>query len=311
MGSVVVSVDAELAWGVHDLHPLNEDHARRVAVSRGAWERLADLFEEHAIPATWAFVGHLLVEDGEPYWSDHPLGEAWFETAREGAARDPSLWYGVDLVQAVATARVGHELGSHSFSHPVFTDLPREAADAEFALAREVGRDHGYDLTSFVFPRNEVAHLDALAANGFTCYRGRQPERFGAVPGAEGGALLVGSLTGTVAPPLVTPTIDEYGLVNVPASLFLGGFRDHPWTDLAALDARPGVRLAKLGIDRACDETGVFHLWLHPNDLTSDRYVDRVDAVLAYLAERRDAGDVTVETMGDVAARTLAEAARA
>jgi hypothetical protein len=48
----------------------------------------------------------------------------------------------------------------------------------------------------------------------------------------------------------------------------------------------------------------VCHLWLHPNDLTSDAYLDRVDRLLEHAARRRDDGDLRVETMVDVADRT-------
>lgn len=302
MGSIVISVDAELAWGVHDLFPLTDEQRHRVSVARDMWHRLVKLFETYDIPATWAVVGHLFTTNGT-YRTDHPLGEEWFGTACEGMRRRPDEWLGADLIERVSDSDVSHEIGSHSFSHTVFTDISKETARIECELAQRIGRDNGLNSESFVFPRNAIAHREALADAGFTCYRGTRPRTGPRIPGGQGAAMLGGYLTGTVTPPLVEPTVDEYGLVNVPASMFLGGFRERPWTTLDAVYVDPGTRLAKLGIDAACNRDGILHLWLHPNDLTSERYVERVREVLSYLSRRRQEGMVSVETMGQVARR--------
>lgn len=303
MGSVVISVDAELAWGVHDRYPLSPSETRRVAAGRPGWDRLVDLFDEFAIPATWAVVGHLLAEDADALQAGHPLSERWFDTYRREVDEHPEWWHATDLVEAVVAASAGHELASHSFSHVVFAGATRETAEAECRLARTVGDGFGLELTSFVFPRNAVAHREALASAGFDCYRGVRPRRLPAVPGLRGTAMLAGALTGAVAPPVVRPRLDEHGLVELPASMALGGFRGPPWSILEATGAAPAGRLAELGIDRASERDGVFHLWLHPNDLTDERYVRRVRSVLSSLADRRDDGDVRVETMAGVARR--------
>jgi len=304
MGSLVVSLDAELSWGVHDLFPLSGERAQRVAVARDAWLGLVDLFDRHRVPATWAVVGHLFTEDGAAYRRRHPLGDEWFARAERGIEERPDRWVGLDLVEALRDSPVDHDIGSHSFSHVVFDEVSAAVAQAECSLAREVAAERGFDTRSFVFPRNAVAHRQALADAGFTCYRGRRPRRLPAVPGLIGGAMFAGAVTGAVAPPVATPRVTDHGLVDVPASMFLGGFRGAPWNRLAAVGEDPAVRLAKAGIDRACRRSGVCHLWLHPNDLTSDAYLDRVDRVLEHAARRRDDGDLRVETMVDVADRT-------
>lgn len=304
-GSVVVSLDAELAWGLHDRHPLSAAEERRVGTARRSWSRLVDLFDDHDVPATWAVVGALLVDPDAEVGADHPLPASWFDAYRRGVASRPDEWLGRNLVEAVATADADHELASHGFSHAVFTEVSPAVADAECRLARAVGERHGFEFSSFVFPRNRIAHREALAANGFRCYRGDRPYRLPPVTGLRGAATLAGALTGTGAPPLVSPQVDEHGLVELPASLFLGGFRGRHWRTVGA---DPAVRLAKLGIERACRDDGVLHLWFHPNDLTDAFYVRRVDAVLSYLAARRDETALRVETMDQVARRTLPDA---
>ena len=306
-GTVVFSVDAELSWGLHDLHPLTEAQRTRCRQARERWMQLLGLFDTFDVRATWAVVGHLLTDDPQ-YRDCHPLPETWFRTADEGIEHRPEEWLGRDLIDAVATSPVGHELGSHSFSHAIFTDVGADVAAAECQLSREIGDQYGFEFRSFVFPRNRIAHRRVLADHGFECYRGLQPNGLPAVPGLRGLGLLAGSLTGRVTPPPVTPSVDEFGLVTVPASVFLGGFRGQPWSGLAALYGDPVVKLVRRGIDRAIENGSTFHLWLHPHDLTDPRYVDRVRETLAYVAMKREHGDVRVETMGEVAASHSSDA---
>lgn len=301
-GSLVFSVDAELAWGLHDLHPLTEKEHQRCRQARARWLTLLELFETYDIPATWAIVGHLLTDD-EQYREQHPLSETWFETAVSGIENQPDQWLARDLIEAVQTSPVEHELGSHSFSHVIFSDVSPDIAEAECRLAREVGRNHEIDFTSFVFPRNEIAHREVLAESGFQCYRGTQPNEFLSIPGFRGLGLLAGSVLGRVAPPTVTPSVDEFGLVTIPASVFMGGFRGQPWTGLASLNGDPAVKLIRRGIDRASENGEMFHLWLHPHDLTNSRYIDRVRKILSYVSMKRRQGEIRIETMGDVAER--------
>jgi hypothetical protein len=300
MGSVVISVDGELAWGYHDLFPLSAEQRQRISIARDRWYRLIELFDQYEIPATWAVVGHLLTADGGKYRREHTLGDDWFATAKNRRQRRPDEWDGSALVDQVQTATVDHEIASHSFSHPEFTEISAAAARAECRLSREIGNDHDLGFESFVFPRNVISHRDILAETGFLGYRGRQPTAR-QLPGVQGVAMLGGYVTGSIQPPLVEPAVDAYGLINVPASMFLGGFRDRPWSTLDSFAREPGTRLAKLGIDRASTEEGIFHLWLHPHDLTTQRYLDRMQDVLSYLATKRREENLRVETIRDVA----------
>lgn len=305
-GTIVFSVDAELAWGSHDLHPLSEAEQRRVMDARENWERLLRLFEAYGIPATWAVVGHLLTTDTS-YRDEYPGPSDWFQQADRGMATWPEQWVGTDLVEAVETASVDNELASHSFSHAIFPEISDEQANAECELAKTVGEEFGLDFTSFVFPRNRIAHRSLLEEHGFECYRGQRPDPQYEIPGVRGFRMLVGGLTGRGGPSTVTPSVDEYGLVNIPASVFLGGFRGQPWTELGKLRGDPAVTLLKRGIDKACETGELFHMWLHPHDLTDDRYIERVREILDYVSLKENQDQATVRTMGDVASRVKRE----
>lgn len=299
-GTVVFSVDAELSWGVHDMYPLTDAQKQRYDTARENWFELLRLFEAFDVPATWAVVGHLL-SNADRYREDHPCSNGYFATADSGIESEPQKWLGTDLLEAVEAATVDNEIGSHSYSHAVFSDISEEVARSECELARALGHEHGLDLTSFVFPRNRIGHRSSLASAGFTCYRGRRPSPAVPLPGYQGGRMLVGGLTGAVAPPTVMPAVDEYGLVNIPASLFLGGFRGRLWSALETFGSDPAVSLAKSGIEAACKRGELFHMWLHPHDLTDECYVDRVKNILDYVDLKAAENEVQIRTMGEVA----------
>ncbi|MFC5972349.1 polysaccharide deacetylase family protein [Halomarina salina] len=303
MKAVVISLDAELAWGFHDLQ---DPPVERIEHARGSWNRLVDLFERGDVPATWAVVGHLFLDECDGTHADHPAaGDGWFATDPGGDRVANPNWFGRDLLDRIRESDVDHDIGSHTFSHVEFgkADTSREVADAELRLANEAAEAYGVDLDSLVFPRNNVGHLDVLADNGFTCYRGNQvPRWYHRLPVTAPGKFAEYAL-GLSTPPVFDPTVDEHGLVNVPASLYLYGFEGAARSLVSPLTDQPILRQVKAGLESlARRDEGVFHLWLHPNNVVTEADFQRMVAVVDLINEYRRNHDVTVETMRDVAA---------
>ncbi|WP_254764790.1 polysaccharide deacetylase family protein [Natrinema marinum] len=295
MGSVVISLDAELGWGFHDLP---EPPAERIESGRRGWNSMLELLAEFDVPATWAVVGHLMLEDCDGVHTKHPAPEGWFERERTDWADREDLRFGRDLVSGILESDADHELASHSFSHVLFgrPETDRQLAVAELERSIEIAADWGQSIDSFIYPRNDIGHRDVLAEQGLTAYRGRSPTRDG-VRGVFDSTIRDRSM-------LVEPTVDEHGLVNVPASMFLFGFEGRARTVAESIWEDPMVVLARRGIDEAARTDGLFHMWLHPNNLTHERDDRRMRAILSHLERRRSATDLTVETMAAVARRT-------
>ncbi|MDF9745986.1 polysaccharide deacetylase family protein [Natrinema salsiterrestre] len=294
MGSVVISLDAELGWGFHDLPtPPSE----RVEAGRRGWSVLLDLFSEYDVPATWAVVGHLLLDRCDGEHADHPAPNGWFERERSDWRDREDLRFGPDLVRETLESDVDHEFASHSFSHVLFgrPETDRELAVAELERSIEIASDWNQSVKSFVYPRNDVGHRDVLADQGIKAYRSKSPTGYG--------VRCMFDLTVLNRSILVEPTIDEHGLVDIPASIFLFGFEGPARTVAESVWEDPMVALARYGIDEAATNDGIFHMWLHPNNLTRERDDRRMRAILAYLDQRRSETELTVETMADVARR--------
>jgi peptidoglycan/xylan/chitin deacetylase (PgdA/CDA1 family) len=297
VGSVVLSIDAELGWGFPDT-PIPME---RVNAARSGWRELLGLLDAYDVPATWAVVGHLFLDDCDGTHRSHPAGPDHFSIERTSLADRPDLRYCPDLIDLVRDADVDHELASHTFSHVMFgaEETTTEMARTELEWAIEAAADHD-SMRSFVFPRNSVGHRDVLAEWGFDAYRGTSPYEL-----TTARKLLTATI-GSPRPKLVTPTIDEYGLVDVPASLYLFGFEGAARRLVGTVRTDPIVRHAMAGVDAAARaEEGVFHMWLHPNNIVDDAAVDRLRSILQYVDLRRD--ELALETMGQVAGRVAPE----
>ena len=299
MGSVVISLDAELGWGFHDFA---EPPTDRVESGRRGWTTCLELLEAFDVPATWAVVGHLMLESCDGEHADHPAPDGWFDRERTAWRDREDLRFGPDLVRAILESDVDHELGSHSFSHVLFghPDTSSELARAELERCHELAAEWGLDLESFVYPRNDVGHRDVLAEAGVSAYRGISP-----TPDGPRGVLET-VVSGRSL--LVEPHVDEHGLVNVPSSTFLFGFEGPLRTVVESVWEDPMVAMARRGIDQAAANEGVFHVWLHPNNLVDERDDERLRAILEHVARRRRETELTVETMGDVARRVRSNA---
>ena len=286
-GVFILSLDTEIAWGT--------DPERRARYAdcfdnyRVIIRRLLDLLDAYQIPATWAVVGHLFLKPGDPRSVSLPRQARW------------DWFHAPDVIRAVAEAPAGHEIGTHTFSHVCAGQVAHAEWESELRQCAALHREHRLPLRSLVFPRNQIAHLEALPAFGVTAYRGveghRRAERRGAAH------LLHRALA--IPPPTYALDRLRVGdrLVNLPASQFLlayDGLR-------RLIPTASRVRQARLGLDRAVQRGRLYHLWFHPFNLgTSNAMFYALEQILHEVDSRRRAGDLQVLTMGAAADWILA-----
>ena len=292
----IISLDTELIWGYVAYLPskavsLMENDDTKV---RGCIDTLLNLFEKHNIPATWAVVGHLFLdhcecEDGTSHKDMPRFKEDWYSTDPcTDIQRDP-LYYGKDIVEKILSNQIEHEIGYHSFSHVVFSECSREVAEAEIKEGIKLAKEFGITFKSFVFPENKVGHVDVLKENGFKIYRG---ENLGRCDINQ--SFLIrkfnGGIDKMIAPPAEPKWMD--GIWEIPSSM---SFCD-PQIKLSILPR------AKLGLYRAIQTKKVFHVFLHPHNLLMyPSLKDDLDKFLAFVAKKRDGGEIAVMTMGEFA----------
>jgi peptidoglycan/xylan/chitin deacetylase (PgdA/CDA1 family) len=279
-GAVTISIDLELAWGVWDiLTPA--DLALAEAAERPICAALLELFDRHQVAATWALVAALL---------DRKSAEA-----RPGS---PACWHAPDIVERIVRASAGHEIGSHGGRHIYFADIASAEARDDLAFAADQHRANGLPFTSFVFPRNAVGHLDALAEAGLRTFRGPDVGWTGAARRAGrriGQAVNLADKMLPIPPSAVTAS-RRGGLIDIPGSMLLLG-RNGPRRFVL-----PAVTRAKLhlGLERAQRTGATFHLWFHPSNFYFRR-AEQLDTLAWFLARAADAagrGQIEIRTMG-------------
>lgn len=294
-GTVVLSVDAELGWGFHDL---TNPPADRINGAREGWRTLLSLLERHGIPATWGVVGHLFLDECDARHPTHPAPDFWFENELHGWLSRDELRFGHELIKAIASSPIDHDIGAHTFSHVRFDRewVTEEIVRCELESSIEVASSFGIEQKSFIFPRNAVGYRSLLSEYGFRTYRGHRPEQLG--PNGPLEKLFTTAFPSQL--PLSQPTVDEFGLVNIPPSLYLFGFQGPVRRTLETVWTDPIVRQARGGIARAIENDGIFHMWLHPNNIVAERDVRRLESIFSFI-ERHEGDGLQVSTMADVA----------
>jgi len=303
MGTVVISVDAALGWNCTDGQPPSVE---RAAAARWGWRRILELFESYEISATWAVVGHLLLEDCDGVHEHHPLAPARFAREREAWAERPELRHARELVEATVDSPADHELAFLPFSGVEFghDDVSLDLARAECVGFFDALPDSLPAPRTAAFPGNAVGHRGVLAEWGFEYYRCAVPDASSSFPLANSARRLANATIS--GPPIVRPAIDEYGLVGVPTSVDFARFDGTAgWLSGRAI-ADPAIATIERGLDRVADSGGVLHVRLRPADVVDERDAARIREMCAAIDRAREAG-VEVATVEAVAERARSE----
>ena len=302
-GVAVVSIDTELAWG--EAH-YRDGPARDYSNERPVIGEILDVLARHEIPATWAIVGHLLLDRCEPAGGrPHPdvvrpvyswLSGDWFDVDPCSTRAAAPAFYGRDIVDAIRSSPVRHEIGCHSFSHLIAGDAGcgEDAFGSDLAACRRLAAAAGLDLRSFVYPRNAIGHVDRLRDHGFVCYRGS------AAAWSGGRVLRVADRVRPLGRSAARPERHPSGVWNLPQTYLFAPATRARRVPVGLWTRRP---LARMRL--AARERSLFHLWFHPYNVTAapDRALTALDAICREAARLRDAGRLDVLTMGQLADR--------
>ena len=297
-GTLIVSLDFELFWGMLDVCPL-EKYQNNVLGGRKAIPQLLELFQKHGIHATWAAVGFLFAENYEEvrrYFPENKPGyaneklNAYREFAKIGKnEQEAPCFYAPSLLQTIA-AVPGQEIGSHTFSHYYCREAgqtPEQFAE-DMAAAKAIAGDHGYDLTSVILPRNqcEPEYTDILRQAGFTAYRDEENDWI--YNKVKSGLLFKVLRTLDMYLPLTgqggyTPKC-ENGIWNLTGSRMFRPIR--PCLPLEGLK----LRRIKRQMLHAAKNGLTFHLWWHPHNVgvRTEEHLKQLDEIFSYYEELKE-----------------------
>ena len=167
-GYFVISLDFELMWGVRD-KVIKKTYGKNILGVQTVIPRLLETFNQHNIHATFATVGFLFYKNKKemldefpsllPNYHKHclsPYGSYMETEVGSDYITDP-YHFAPNLVQMIQDTS-NHEIGTHTFSHYYCLEHGQNQASfkEDLCAAISVAKPKGINITSIVFPRNQV-----------------------------------------------------------------------------------------------------------------------------------------------------------
>lgn len=298
----ILSLDCEGKWGVADHLGRHERRCLTDAGLRRAYSAVLQLLDDYGMPATFAFVGVF----GESATEFRRLRSEIDRLANKAPAYlGPALrdidegsregWHGDWALEEVGAARQRHEIALHGVTHIPWGKIDRTLAAEELSLypllSGEVGRSR-----TFVYPRNEVAHVDLLNSIGIEGYR--------LAPRRRSRAVSLATEVNLLASPEADPSAETSAEpLPIPAGYFVNW--QHGLRRLVP-QAVSRARLAMM-LKRADRRGGIVHMWLHPENIaTAEATLSLLEGLVGQVAKLRDSGRCEVLTQLDYVQRRRA-----
>lgn len=303
-GSLIISLDFELMWGVRDRRSV-KNYGDAVLGGRASIPNMLSRFQEAGVKATWATVGLLFAKSRSEMLEFAPNCRPAYENTNlspyadiengligENEGTDP-FHYGASLIEQIANTP-GQEIATHTYSHYYCMEpgATINSFEADLTSARAIAEKSGHNLQSIIFPRNQTTNdfIQRSADLDLTVYRGDangwlyQPRSgqettklFRAARFLDG-AIPVGSNQ------VVRPS-RNLSACNVPASRFL-----RPWSRKLPIYNALHIRRIETEMELAAQSGGCYHLWWHPHNFgrNSAENLSQLDRVITCFKRCRD-----------------------
>lgn len=171
---VTISVDVEGGVALSHRRIDEWDYLGNFWDSKKSVENLAKLFKKYEIPVTWAICGHLFLKecDGQHGIIEKDWFGDWFKYDPASNYKNSSAWYMPDAIQNLAQEPL-FEIAYHSFGHYRYQECSQNTVMHDIVMAKKIREEWALKLESFVFPYNQIGHLDFLVNEGnFRNFRG-------------------------------------------------------------------------------------------------------------------------------------------
>lgn len=302
-GTITISIDFELRWGVHDRLGLDIGrYQENLEEELRVVPELLRLFKQYGVRATWAIVGGIACNDWSDYFRRAPTPPRYsnrrFAFDPRYSDIDPAghLHFAPGLVDLIASSP-GQELGTHTFSHLLLGEAGVSADDvaADLAAAVRIHQERiGVAPVSLVFPRNQCAFLDVVRANGILVWRGNERGWYFNRNDSRSSSALARGLRAldAINPWKCRATPLEGDMTR--SSLFFRPALPGPMWSLHLKKIRSSISAMKDG--------QIFHMWFHPHNFGADRVrrLARLDQTLAVMAELARQRGLTFRSMGEL-----------
>lgn len=321
-GSLIISLDFELLWGVRDIKTV-DDYGANIRGVHTVMPRLLELFHQFGIKATFSTVGFLFFEskeqmlaglpDRKPQYKNPNLSpyNGHFEMVGENAGTDPNH-FAPHLIRLIQS-HPEHEIGTHTFSHYYCVEKGQTTEDfrADLQAAIRAASEYNIKLTSIIFPRNQYSkeYLEVCKEAGIICYRGNasawlyQPIEYDKESMVRRAVRITDAYFNLTGHNCYDPADLKSDLpLNIPSSRLLRPY-------IPGLKALEGLRLRRItsGMTFAAREKKIFHLWWHPHNfgIHQDENLSFLSKILSHYKVLQSKYGFENHTMTELAGKLL------
>ena len=168
-GTLTISVEIELGWGVHDIDKRNHLSADG-STERRYLRKLLRKTEAADVPVSFDIVGHLLLDECDGTHTG-PYRAGWFDADTGTDAETDPLFYAPDMADLILDSDTDHELCTHTFSHILCNEAPDDLIEVELDRVQELHERRDGSVSSFVPPRHYRPDNDVLRRKGIRTAR--------------------------------------------------------------------------------------------------------------------------------------------
>lgn len=282
-GSLLISLDFELYWGLKDSHSIDTFDTENISNVKSVIPRLLNLFEKYNVKATFATVGMLFLENFNQLEAEKPKflptynKESFspYNSLKKFQEYPDELFFAPELIRVIAEKKV-HEIASHTFSHYYCLEEGQtlEQFREDLSLAKKVAEEKGFQLKSLVFPRNQFneAYLNVCKELGYTSVRSTEKPWMYKATNQKGNKLIKRgfklldsyfNISGHNDYDL--SELKKEPILELPSSCFL-----RPYSAKLSFLDKLRLHRIKTSMTSAAKKGRVYHLWWHPHNMAKN-----------------------------------------
>jgi len=316
-GSFTISLDFELFWGVQANREL-EAYSKNLLGVYDVVPKMLELFNKYEIHVTWATVGFLFFDNIEeikknypnilPHYKNEKVDPYVYLNSLDDKRNDvrfTKMHASFSLLSLIKNSK-NQEIATHTYSH-FFTYESyknREAFIEDIYQAIRIGKEKNMEVSSLVFPRNQVEEksVEVLKHSTIKSYRGN-PNHWAYCDGDKPSKSfflrlyrLFDTYVDISGSHTSLPCYKEE-LTELKASMMLRPY----FKKLKFLESLK-LRRIKKAMKHAAKEGENFHLWWHPHNfgVNQENNLQNLEELLDYFQRLKEEYKMKSLTMEEV-----------
>ncbi len=293
----ILSFDCEGKWGMADDPAMATNNPIGYNSLVKAYAGIFEILERYEVPATFALVGLFAGGYEEYIESRNKLLESkphknWLQIPeRSFSAGITDGWFYPELVERIRSKGM-HEIASHSYSHlPMHNEGVTDKSFAtELELVKQWKVANSIELSTFIYPRNQIQFKDALNDFEYLGYRQCDIQNTAYATRLK---ILQDECN-------IQKKSDMHSVFANPIAIPPGTFLNWRHGPRRAIPKSITMRRWANVLKHAVSTGGVAHLWMHPHNLiTAKGQVEFFEDAISRVAEFRNSGLIEVRTQSD------------